>query len=102
MNVNVVNAPTVRLRPEFTEPSLDQIGNSSGAIRAQIDASEVKFTKVTKFDVKDMAGEVEKIEFDFVGLDPSIYNSLRRIMIAEGKRVEILQFCFVSFQKIVF
>ena len=30
-----------------------------------------------------MKGETEKIEFDFVGLDPSIYNTLRRIMIAE-------------------
>ena len=27
--------------------------------------------------------ETEKIEFDFVGLDPAIYNTLRRIMLAE-------------------
>jgi len=84
MNLNVENAPSVRLRAEFTEPSLDHMGKSqSESIRAQIDQSEIHFTKVTKFDVKDMKGETEKIEFDFVGLDPSIYNTLRRIMIAE-------------------
>ena len=53
MNVNVENAPSVRLRAEFTEPSLDHLGKSqSESIRAQIDQAEIHFTKVTKFDVK--------------------------------------------------
>jgi len=85
MNANVHNAPVVRLQPEFTEPALDKLGavSSSGSIRQLMDQSSVAFTAVTQFDAKDMKGEVEKIEFDMIGLDPAIYNTLRRIMIAE-------------------
>ena len=86
MNANVHNAPVVRLRAEFTEPALDKLGNSdssAGLIRQLIDQSRVEFTNVTQFDAKDMKGEVEKIEFDMIGLDPAIYNTLRRIMLAE-------------------
>ena len=84
MNANVHNAPVVRLRAEFTEPALDKLGNNSaGSIRQLIDQSRVEFTNVTQFDAKDMKGEVEKIEFDMIGLDPAIYNTLRRIMLAE-------------------
>ena len=50
----------------------------------RVSMTATKLRKIRKMiQIKDMKGETEKIEFDFVGLDPSIYNTLRRIMIAE-------------------
>ena len=66
MNVNVENAPTVRLRAEFTEPALDQLGGAagspSGPIRERINGAQFKFTNRTKFDVKELQVALGSLE----------------------------------------
>lgn len=56
---------------------------SKHTIRSKIDNCKIELTKKAPFVDKELKNEIEKIEFDFVGMDPAIYNTIRRIMIAE-------------------
>ena len=87
MNVNSVTPRSVELKPERILSDLRSMGGRSNSltIREKIDQIQIAVTRKTKFDdsCTNLVGEVEKIEFDLIGIDPAICNTLRRIMLAE-------------------
>ena len=87
MNVNSATPRTVELKPERILSDLRSMDSFSRTltIGEKIEQIQIAVSRKTKFDdsCANLVGEVEKIEFDLVGIDPAICNTLRRIMLAE-------------------
>ena len=54
-------------------------------VRQKIDQIQIVVTDKCVFEdvCSSVVGEVEKVEFDIIGIDPAVCNTLRRIMLAE-------------------
>jgi len=87
MNVNSATPRTVELKPERILSDLRSMDSCSRTltIGEKIAQIQIAVSRKTKFDdsCANLVGEVEKIEFDLVGIDPAVCNTLRRIMLAE-------------------
>jgi len=86
MNVNSVTAGRIELQNERVLPDLKSLKfDPNQTIRQKIDSIVIRLTDICKFDdtCSNVTGEIEKVEFDMVGIDVAICNTFRRIMIAE-------------------
>ena len=86
MNVNSVTAGRIELQNERVLPDLKSLKfDPTQTIRQKIDSIAIRLTDICKFDdtCSNVTGEIEKVEFDMVGIDVAICNTFRRIMIAE-------------------
>jgi len=94
MNINSLTSSFIELKPERIKPDVrSMIKPEMISIREKIDKIEIVLTDKCLFDddisglnvecSSNVKGDVEKVEFDLIGIDPAICNTLRRIMIAE-------------------
>ena len=87
MNFNSLMPQKIKLESETMIADVNSFNKNDLqlTIKQKIDLIQIIFTNSAKFgkDCPNVEHDIEKIEFDLIGIDPCISNTLRRIMLAE-------------------